>query len=633
MVSTAIFAALAVAASAHPVLESRQGQTLEDYIARQFNISLEGALQNIGGANNNIVEAAGEGFVVASPSTTNPDYFFTWTRDSALTELMVTDELIFGTESVGNNSLQVIVEQYTGAQAQLQTVTNPSGALWPAGQGLGEPKFYSNGTRYNGAWGRPQNDGPALRAATFMEISEAIFQRNPNAPVIVSNVYWPLIYNDLLYVAQYWNTTSYDLWEEVNGNSVFTTVAQHRALVEGAIWAERLNKTCEPCVQQAPQIACFLANNFWNETGGYLLANINANQVERSQINADPILGAMHAFDINASCDAGALQPCNSRILATHKVWVDSFRDLYPINHNATAPAAVLTGRYPEDSYYGGNPWYITTLAAAEVLYDAAAQFSKQGAITIDETSLAFWQDIYPNATADFTYGEDADVQNLVSAMTDYADRFVSLVQQYTPANGTLNEQINKTSGEPLSAIALTWSYAAFVTAIDRRNSQFPPSWGANSTLANNIPDTCKFSSYNATTQYTPALAAGAPNVTKDCESEVIFQLLWVTGPGENTYIVGNTSFLGNTLDDTDKVIEVMRTQNYTTPEPKWFTPAWVPAGVPIEYKYVLLNSTDNSYTFENVTRYAYPAACDNNTVVSTLDTGSFPGRSYDGPQ
>src|SRR5258708_2239352 len=103
MVSKAVFAALAVAATAHPILESRQGRALEDFIARQFNISLEGAILNIGGANNNVVEAAGEGFVVASPSTVNPNYFYTWTRDSALTELMIVDELIFGTESVGNN--------------------------------------------------------------------------------------------------------------------------------------------------------------------------------------------------------------------------------------------------------------------------------------------------------------------------------------------------------------------------------------------------------------------------------------------------------------------------------------------------------------------------------------------------
>lgn len=46
-----------------------------------------------------------------------------------------------------------------------------------------------------------------------MEIAEAIFSRNPNAATIVGSVYWPLIYNDLLYVGQYWNTTSYDLWE------------------------------------------------------------------------------------------------------------------------------------------------------------------------------------------------------------------------------------------------------------------------------------------------------------------------------------------------------------------------------------------------------------------------------------
>lgn len=156
MLSKVAIAALFAAATAAPTLETRQSpvRSLEDYISRQFNISLEGAVKNIGGVNNTIVGRAGTGFVVASPSTVNPDYFYTWTRDSALVELMLVDELIFGTETVLNNSLQKIAEQYTGSQAVLQTVTNPSGALWPAGQGLGEPKFYSNGTRFNGAWGR-----------------------------------------------------------------------------------------------------------------------------------------------------------------------------------------------------------------------------------------------------------------------------------------------------------------------------------------------------------------------------------------------------------------------------------------------------------------------------------------------
>lgn len=69
--------ALAAVAVAHPLLEARQSTynaSLENFIAREYNISLNGAIINIGGANNNIVPGAGEGFVVASPSKVNPDY-------------------------------------------------------------------------------------------------------------------------------------------------------------------------------------------------------------------------------------------------------------------------------------------------------------------------------------------------------------------------------------------------------------------------------------------------------------------------------------------------------------------------------------------------------------------------------
>jgi hypothetical protein len=46
---------------------------------------------------------------------------------------MLIDEIYFG----GNQSLlRKTVEDYTTAQAKLQTVTNPSGSLWPAGDGL-----------------------------------------------------------------------------------------------------------------------------------------------------------------------------------------------------------------------------------------------------------------------------------------------------------------------------------------------------------------------------------------------------------------------------------------------------------------------------------------------------------------
>lgn len=34
-------------------------------------------------------------------------------------------------------------------------------------------------------------------------------------------------------MGQYWNRKSFDLWEEVNGTSFFTTAVQYKALVEG----------------------------------------------------------------------------------------------------------------------------------------------------------------------------------------------------------------------------------------------------------------------------------------------------------------------------------------------------------------------------------------------------------------
>jgi len=289
-------AAFAGLTASSPTLK-RQA-SIDDFVATEYQIALDGALANIGGTNNSIVSSSGAlpGVVVASPSTTNPDYFYTWVRDSSLTYTMIIDELVFG-----NRSFQITIEDFQDSQAVLQTVTNPSGSFWPAGLGLGEPKFYTNETRFNGVWGRPQRDGPALRATAFLNLADYII--GINRTNVVQTIFWPLILNDLKYVGQYWNQTGYDLWEEVHGSSLFTYAAQHRALVQGSIIAERLGFPCEPC-QQAPEILCFLQNNYWNQSGNYLTANVNVNNAARSGINADPILSSIANFDINGTCDS-----------------------------------------------------------------------------------------------------------------------------------------------------------------------------------------------------------------------------------------------------------------------------------------------------------------------------------------
>jgi hypothetical protein len=51
-----------------------------------------------------------------------------------------------------------------------------------------------------------------------------------------------------------------------------------------------------------------------------------------------------------------AVSRCSDRALANHKVVNDSFRSIYTINDGIAEGTAVAVGRYPEDTYQGGNP-------------------------------------------------------------------------------------------------------------------------------------------------------------------------------------------------------------------------------------------------------------------------------------
>ena len=67
------------------------------------------------------------------------------------------------------------------------------------------------------------------------------------------------------------------------------------------------------------------------------------------------MLASIHTFDPAAGCDVATFQPCSDKALASLKVYIDSFRSIYGINSGIASNAAVATGRYPEDVYFGGN--------------------------------------------------------------------------------------------------------------------------------------------------------------------------------------------------------------------------------------------------------------------------------------
>ncbi|KAL6855166.1 hypothetical protein ACO1O0_006304 [Amphichorda felina] len=121
-----------------PKVESHRAtlqRSVDGFIEIQTPIALERLLCNIG-ADGCTASGAAPGVAIASPDRVEPSYFYTWTRDSALVFKNVVDRLTHSYDE----SLQRHIQEYIGAQAVIQGVSNPSGSL-ADGSSLGEPKF------------------------------------------------------------------------------------------------------------------------------------------------------------------------------------------------------------------------------------------------------------------------------------------------------------------------------------------------------------------------------------------------------------------------------------------------------------------------------------------------------------
>ncbi|CAE6447014.1 unnamed protein product [Rhizoctonia solani] len=529
----------------------RRQSAIDTYITTQTPIAKAGVLANIG-ADGSKDQGAKSGVVIASPSKTDPDYVYCWTRDSALVFKLLVDQYTQGRDTTLNTQIR----NWIASQGRIQQISNPSGTVSTGG--LGEPKFNIDETAFTAGWGRPQRDGPALRATTMITYANSLGASDS----YVTGTIWPLVKLDLDYVAQYWNSTGFDLWEEVSGSSFFTTAAQHRALREGATFATALGDSTRATTYttQAANALCFL-QSYWNPTAKFASSNVNGGSVVRSGLDANSILASIHTFDPNTGCDAATFQPCSDKALANHKAVVDSFRATYALNSGKAANAAVAVGRYKEDSYYGGNPWYLCTTAAAEQLYDALYTWNKQGSITITATSLDFFTQLYSSAAVGTYASSTTQYTAITAAVKTYADGFLAIVQQYQGSGGALAEQYSRSNGSPLSAADLTWSYAAALTAFEARASNVPASWGASGLT---VPTSCSTAGGGG--------SGGTVAVT--------FNVVATTVYGENIYLVGNQAAISN-WDPNSALL--LSNPNY----PTWSITVNLPASTNIQYKYI----------------------------------------------
>ena len=378
------------------------------------------------------------GAVVASPSKSYPDYYYHWVRDAAL----VMDTVVDFYQQKNTNYSQSFIQNKINSYISFSKKNQETQTL----TGLGEPKFYVDGKSFGLSWGRPQTDGPALRALTLIRWAHLKLDEGATA-YVKAQMYNPLDFNslikaDLEYVSRNWNFSSYDLWEEVRADHFFTKIVQRAALLEGATLAQRLQDyaASDWYLKQASALTAQL-NSFMDPGFNYIPVSQHYSEglkAKQSGLDVAVILAVLRSPDRNAFVSLDHRQ-----IQKTLAVLIESFQKLYPINEDKNRPGTAI-GRYPEDVYDGvgssrANPWVLGTMAFAETYYKLAKYHSDQNQMK--------------EAAEDF----------------DKGDQFFKRVQLHANPDYSLSEQMDRESGHMVGARDLTWSYASVLKADQAR--------------------------------------------------------------------------------------------------------------------------------------------------------------------
>jgi glucoamylase len=454
-----------------------RAETLDEWLATERPTAARKLLGAIGR----------NGAVVASPDETTPvqNYYFHWIRDGALTMNVVVTFYEHAPDDEDRDEYAEILESYVKFSKLNQTA--PQNCSPVVCTGLGEPKFLVNGTVFTGQWGRPQNDGPALRSVTICRWANLLLNEQSNHPLVDEELK-VLVKTDLAYVRDHWSDPCTDLWEEEWGKHFYTQMVQRKALVEGADFLDRIGGQAEQdlaasCRTQVAPLEAAISQHFDN-SHPYIVETLEASGVSKpSQLDAAVILASLHG----ETAGQPFFSPADDRVLATATALHDAFAAQYAINQPANStddngePMEAAIGRYPEDNYngaddHGGNPWFLTTAAFAELAYRVRAILGAAASVTVTARNRPYLLAAL-NATggsANIAVGEaiaatDPRFAAIASGLELEGDRFLRRLRRHSAADGSLSEQFKKDDGFMTSAVDLTWSYAATVTAIDRR--------------------------------------------------------------------------------------------------------------------------------------------------------------------
>ena len=433
----------------------------------------------------NISPEDGEpGSVLASPSRTNPDYYYHWIRDSARTMGEIAKLNADDVSNIKDKYHQMMVEyvEFSKINQTTPTLSNSPG----------EPKFYVTGQAYNLPWGRPQNDGPAQRALILIRWSNFLLE-NGEGKYVKGVLYdnkepsYSLIKDDLDFVSNHWQDSCFDLWEEVDGSHFYTRMLQQVALREGADLASKLGDqgAADFYNEQAQNIENGMSE-FWSSEKNYLLATVNqvgGLDYKYSDLDVAVLIGSFQAY----STSHPFFTPIDDRILATAYALHQAFDPLYPVNKmDVTSDGDTIfpgIGRYQEDRYTGSgplgqaNPWFLCTLALSACSYKASKLFSEQKSITINDMNIGQLGlaislvnkriALVPGQTVN---SRSKTYKAIITGLVAMGDAYLRRVRCHAGENYSLSEQFSRYDGFMLSARDLTWSYVSLAMTINWRN-------------------------------------------------------------------------------------------------------------------------------------------------------------------
>jgi glucoamylase len=376
------------------------------------------------------------------------DYFFNWTRDAAITMSAVLSQA----------PAQIPV---AGASELLTNYVAFASSCQGSGGVIGQAKYTPEGVQTGAA---DESDGPALRILTILQGFAGL---DPTARTVAQGV----IATDLDYLltGDRYQQPTVTHWEDTFGQSLFARSVQLRALNQLIGTGPALGI---PVPAGAQAAATWLAQQVPSHWSG-APANVYVSVLQPSRLAGDPAAPYDPSVDPILACVYGdGIPATDPRLLSTaaqvRAQWAAGGSDEYPINTaDAAAAMGPLIGRYLGDAYDGlsltsetGHPWAVCSCAFAQLYYLLAAAIDGGAPVPNDPLATTFLSQVGVNATT-------APPQ-VSGALRSAGDSILGAVI-YHSNRFELSEQFDQSTGFERSVSNLTWSYAAFLSAVAAR--------------------------------------------------------------------------------------------------------------------------------------------------------------------